>query len=331
MPAGDPVVPRGTAGRFRAVGRLRRRFFVFLGRYAIARPLRINDQIRIRQVRVIDENGEQLGIMLTEDALARARTAGLDLIEVSPTAQPPVCKIGDYGRLKYEQSKKDKDARKKQRNFELKEVKLRPKIETHDYETKARMAERLLLDGSKIKVTIMFRGREITYTAFGRRLLDRMAEDMAPIATVEREPRLEGRNMFMILAPRATPTGPPKFSLHRTRRKREHKTAEAESRMTRPRRRNQPVPKIRTHRGTAKRVKVSATGKVHASPPVQRLRSHPQQEDAQAQTQIPQGSADVQGRSQALGADDSVLGLGGPDRWHVSNAVFTDSNTAARS
>jgi translation initiation factor IF-3 len=184
----------------------------FFGRDVIARPLRVNDQIRIRSVRVIDENGEQLGILPTEDALARARTAGLDLIEVSPTAQPPVCKIADYGRLKYEQSKKDKDARKKQRHFELKEVKLRPKIETHDYQTKARMAERLLLDGSKIKVTIMFRGREITYTAFGRRLLDRMAEDMLPLATIEREPRLEGRNMFMILAPRATPTGPPKFT-----------------------------------------------------------------------------------------------------------------------
>ena len=164
---------------------------------------------------LIDENGEQLGILPTEEALARARTAGLDLIEVSPTAQPPVCKIADYGRLKYEQSKKDKDARKKQRHFELKEVKLRPKIETHDYETKARMAERLLLDGSKIKVTIMFRGREITYTSFGRRLLDRMAEDMAPLATIEREPRLEGRNMFMILAPRVTPLGPAKFSSQR--------------------------------------------------------------------------------------------------------------------
>ncbi|MEO7201912.1 MAG: translation initiation factor IF-3 [Candidatus Tumulicola sp.] len=186
--------------------------FSFFWRYAIARPLRINDQIRIRSVRVIDDNGEQLGIMATEDALARARGAGLDLIEVSPNAQPPVCKIADYGRLKYEQSKKDKDARKKQRHFELKEVKLRPKIETHDYETKARMAERLLIDGSKIKVTIMFRGREITYTSFGRRLLDRMAEDMSPLATLEREARLEGRNMFMILAPRAVPTGPPKFS-----------------------------------------------------------------------------------------------------------------------
>jgi translation initiation factor IF-3 len=196
------------------VGLLRQRHFFISrkGDNAIARPLRINEQIRIRQVRVIDDNGEQLGILPTEEALTRARAAGLDLIEISPNAQPPVVRIGDYGRLKYEQSKKDKDARKKQRNFELREVKLRPKIETHDYETKARMTERLLLDGSKIKVTIMFRGREITYTAFGRRLLDRMAEDMAPLATVEREPRLEGKNMFMILAPRVTPTGPPKFS-----------------------------------------------------------------------------------------------------------------------
>jgi translation initiation factor IF-3 len=194
-----------------------------LGVFAIARPLRVNDQIRIRQVRVIDEDGSQLGIMLTEDALARARGAGLDLIEVSPTAQPPVCKIGDYGRLKYEQSKKDKDARKKQKSFELKEVKLRPKIETHDYETKARMAERLILDGSKIKVTIMFRGREITYTSFGRKLLDRMAVDMAPIATVEREPKLEGKNMFMILAPRPVPTGPPKFLSQHEKDRENHK------------------------------------------------------------------------------------------------------------
>ncbi len=175
-------------------------------------PPRINDQIRIRTVRVIDDDGTQLGVMPTEEALGMARQRGLDLIEVSPTAVPPVCRISDYGRLKYEQSKKDKDARKKQSNRELKEVKLRPKIETHDYETKARMAERLLVDGGKVKVTIMFRGREITYANFGRRLLDRMAEDMAPIATVEREPRLEGKNMFMILAPRLVPTGPPKFT-----------------------------------------------------------------------------------------------------------------------
>ncbi|HEY0798438.1 MAG TPA: translation initiation factor IF-3 [Candidatus Baltobacteraceae bacterium] len=189
-------------------------FCFSLARFAIARPLRVNEQIRIRQVRVIDDEGAQLGVMPTEQALALSQQKGLDLIEVSPTAIPPVCRIGDYGRLKYEQSKKDKDARKKQKNWELREVKLRPKIETHDYETKARMAERLLMDGGKVKVTIMFRGREITYTGFGKRLLDRMSADMAPIAIVERDAKLEGKNMFMILAPRPVPTGPPKFSQH---------------------------------------------------------------------------------------------------------------------
>ena len=265
---------------------------------------------------MIDENGHQLGILPTEDALARARRAGLDLIEVSPNAQPPVCKIADYGRLKYEQSKKDKDARKKQRHFELKEVKLRPKIETHDYETKARMAERLLLDGSKIKVTIMFRGREITYTSFGRRLLDRMAEDMAPLATVEREPRLEGKNMFMILAPRATPTGPPKFSRKYPNDTPERTSASEDSNPSRDR---QAREGHRDRQGDA-------------PPPVQRLRPHPQQEDAQAQAQLPQGSAHLQGRSQAPGADDSVFGLGRltDDGTHQARRS-ADSSIAARS
>jgi translation initiation factor IF-3 len=206
MPAGDPVAfsRAGTASASSL-------FYVPTGEPAIARPLRVNEQIRIRTVRVIDDEGRQLGILPTEEALNMARTRGLDLIEVSPTAVPPVCRIGDYGRLKYEQSKKDKEARKKQRNWELREVKLRPKIDVHDYEVKAKMAERLLLDGGKVKVTIMFRGREITYTAFGKRLLDRIAKDLENTATVERDAKLEGKNMFLILAPRATPLGPPKF------------------------------------------------------------------------------------------------------------------------
>jgi translation initiation factor IF-3 len=206
MPAGDPVLleQRGLLRRLRFL-------FVLSGEFVIARPLRVNEQIRIRQVRVIDDAGQQLGVMPTEEALGMARSRGLDLIEVSPTAVPPVARIGDYGRLKYEQSKKDKEARKKQRNWELREVKLRPKIDVHDYEVKAKMAERLLLDGGKVKVTIMFRGREITYTAFGKRLLDRIAKDLENTALVEREAKLEGKNMFLILAPRPTPLGAPKF------------------------------------------------------------------------------------------------------------------------
>ena len=164
--------------------------------------MRVNQQIRTPQVRVIADDGAQLGVMATFEALALARERGVDLIEVSPNAVPPVCRLSDFGRLKYEQSKRDKEARKKAHHMELKEVKLRQKIEEHDYQVKYRTTERLLQDGDKVKVTIMFRGREITYAQQGRRLLDRVAADTSKIAMVEREPRLEGRNMFMILSPK---------------------------------------------------------------------------------------------------------------------------------
>jgi len=156
----------------------------------------------VPQVRVIADDGAQLGIMSTWDALSLARDRGVDLIEVSPNAVPPVCRLDDYGRLRYEQNKKDREARKKAHNMELREVKLRPKIEEHDYQVKFRTAERLLFDGDKVKVTIMFRGREIAYAQNGRRILERVAADTAKFANVEREPRLEGRNMFMILSPK---------------------------------------------------------------------------------------------------------------------------------
>jgi len=156
----------------------------------------------VPQVRVIADDGAQLGIMSTWDALSLARERGVDLIEVSPAAVPPVCRLDDYGRLRYEQNKKDREAKKKAHNMELREVKLRPKIEEHDYQVKFRTAERLLFDGDKVKVTIMFRGREIAYAQHGRKILERVAADTAKIATVEREPRLEGRNMFMIISPR---------------------------------------------------------------------------------------------------------------------------------
>lgn len=151
---------------------------------------------------MIADDGTQLGVMPTYDALTLARERGVDLIEISPTAAPPVCKLDDYGRLRYEQNKRDREARKKTHSMGVREVKLRLKIEDHDYQTKIRTAERLLLDGDKVKVTIMFRGREIAYSDQGRRLLDRVARDAARFANVEREPRLEGRNMFMIISPR---------------------------------------------------------------------------------------------------------------------------------
>ncbi len=151
---------------------------------------------------MIADDGTQLGVMSTWDALSLARDRGVDLIEVSPTAVPPVCRLDDYGRLRYEQNKKDREARKKAHNMDLREVKLRPKIEEHDYQVKFRTAERLLFDGDKVRVTIMFRGREIAYAQQGRKILARVVADTAKFATVEREPRIEGRNMFMILSPR---------------------------------------------------------------------------------------------------------------------------------
>ena len=140
--------------------------------------------------------------MPTYDALMLARDRGVDLIEISPTAVPPVCRLDDYGRLRYEQNKKDREARKKAHTMELKEVKLRPKIEEHDYRVKIKTAERLLGDGDKVKVTIMFRGREIAYSQQGRKILDRFAQDISQLASIERDPRIEGRNMFMIISPR---------------------------------------------------------------------------------------------------------------------------------
>ena len=138
--------------------------------------------------------------MVTRDALALAIEKSLDLVEIAPTAKPPVCKLMDYGKYKYEQAKRDKEARKKQKSMEIKEVKLRPNIEDHDFETKARNAQRFLLEGDKVKVTIMFRGREVTHPELGKALCVKLAEFCKAEATVEREPKLEGRNMIMILA-----------------------------------------------------------------------------------------------------------------------------------
>ncbi|WP_083774231.1 translation initiation factor IF-3 [Ammonifex degensii] len=163
---------------------------------------RINEEIRAREVRLIDTDGTQIGIVPLSEALRIAEERGLDLVEVAPQARPPVCKIMDYGKYKYEMSKRDREARKKQRLVTVKEVKLRPNIEEHDFQVKARNVIRFLKDGDKVKVTIMFRGREIIHPQLGERLLERLKEEVAAVGVVERAPKLEGRNMVMILAPK---------------------------------------------------------------------------------------------------------------------------------
>ena len=166
------------------------------------KELLINERIKAKDVRVVGADGEQLGIMQLEEALRLAQGKSLDLVNVAPQAKPPVCRIMDFGKYKYEQSKRDKLARKKQHSITIKEVKMRPKIEGHDFMVKARNCIRFLEDGDKVKVSIMFRGREITHPELGKKLCLQMAKNLEDICTVEREPRIEGRNMVMILAPK---------------------------------------------------------------------------------------------------------------------------------
>lgn len=163
--------------------------------------MNINDAIRARQLRVIDDEGEQLGILSLDDALRIADERGLDLVEVSPNAEPPVCRIMDYGKYKYQASKRAAEAKKKTAKVELKEVKMRPKTEEHDYNFKLKNARRFLEDGNKVKVTIMFRGREVTHPEFGRRLLEKVVVDVQDIATVEATPKMAGRFMSMVIGP----------------------------------------------------------------------------------------------------------------------------------
>ena len=163
---------------------------------------RINDAIRVREVRLIDETGQNVGVVTTEDALARATTAGLDLVEVSPDANPPVAKILDFGKYKYQEQKKAAEARKKQKVVEIKEIKMRPMIDDHDYDVKMRAMQRFFEEGDKVKVTLRFRGREMAHQQLGWDVLQRVKAETEPIAKVESEPRMEGRQMVMVLAPR---------------------------------------------------------------------------------------------------------------------------------
>ena len=164
--------------------------------------LRINGEIRIREVRVTSATGEQLGIMPTREALRMAEEQHLDLVEVAPKAKPPVCRIMDFGKYRYEQQKREKEARKKQKVITIKEVKLRPHIEQHDFDVKLKNAVKFLGEGNKVKVTIMFRGRELSHPELGKEVLGRVAETLGDSVTIERGAKLEGKNMTMIVAPK---------------------------------------------------------------------------------------------------------------------------------
>ncbi len=171
------------------------------GVYTISKDLFVNEGIKSREVRLIDVEGEQLGIVPLKEALQRAVDRNLDLVNVAPTANPPVCRIMDYGKYKYEQTKREKDARKNQKVISVKEIRLSTNIEENDFQTKLRNARKFLEKGDKVKVTIRFRGRQIAHSDLGREVLIKLYENVKDIASMERAPKMEGRSMLMILIP----------------------------------------------------------------------------------------------------------------------------------
>lgn len=162
---------------------------------------RVNGQIREEKVRLVDASGDMIGVVPIEEAVKRARAIGLDLVEVSPNANPPVCKILDYGKYKYEAQKKANEARKKQKNIQLKEIKIRPNIDNHDFEVKMKQVHKFIEAGDKVKVTLRFRGREMAHQDLGLQVMNRVKEHVVDIAKVETEPKMEGRQAIMILGP----------------------------------------------------------------------------------------------------------------------------------
>jgi len=168
----------------------------------IAKKVNVNHRIRAKEVRLIDPEGRQVGVVPINEALKIAESFDLDLVEVAPNANPPVCKIMDYGRYKYQQSKKLQEAKKKQSLFQVKEIKFRPKTEEHDFKVKVRHIKRFLESRDKVKVTLIFRGREISLTDIGFKILNQVIEETSDVAVVEQPPRMEGRNMVLVLAPK---------------------------------------------------------------------------------------------------------------------------------
>jgi translation initiation factor IF-3 len=172
--------------------------------------VRTNERIRVREIRVIDETGQQLGIMAPPQALVIAKQKGLDLVEISPTAVPPVCRIMDFGKYQYQEQKRTREAKKNQKVIEVKEIKFRPKVDEHDYQFKKKHIERFLAEGDKVKATIFFRGREMAHPEIGRRILERLINELADVAVAETMPRQEGNQMHTILGQKAGRKSPPK-------------------------------------------------------------------------------------------------------------------------
>ena len=183
---------------------MRRSFFIEEenGGCIFINDLMINEEIRDREVRVVNQQGEQLGIMPTAQALKLAEEQQLDLVNIAPTARPPVCKLMDYGKFRYQEQKKAQEAKAKQKVVQIKEVKFRPATDENDFQTKLRSLKRFLEDGDKAKITLRFRGREMAHQQFGTQLMDRVREELVDIAQVEHAPKLEGRQMIMVLAPK---------------------------------------------------------------------------------------------------------------------------------
>ena len=174
---------------------------IFWRCFNIKQELPINGQIRAKEVQLIDEQGEKRGVMPLNDALDIAYDKKLDLVLVAPNAQPPVCKIMNYGKYKFEQAKREKESKKKQKTFELKELRVTPNIEEHDFNFKVKNAKKFIEDGNKVKITVRFRGRELNYVKLGEQVLNKFIEQLSEVATLEKKPLLEGKNMFIILAP----------------------------------------------------------------------------------------------------------------------------------
>lgn len=182
---------------------MRQVFFKYYSEvFFIKQELLVNEQIRFSEVQVISDNGEKLGVMKTREALELAESKSLDLVLVAPNSKPAVCKIMNYGKYKFEQSKREKEAKKKQKTFELKEIRITPNTEDHDFNFKCKNARKFIEDGSKVKITVRFRGRELNYVKLGEDILNRFIDELSEVSVPEKKPLLEGKNMFIILQPK---------------------------------------------------------------------------------------------------------------------------------